>query len=171
MNHVTDKLKRPRQVLDIYTMSTQVSSNKTNRLQDGLRGRGGSQRHRGRRGGNIRRGGGSSAVTSNDKTTKNPADQDREENKINREADYMPTDALIAAPIEDDGDDDVCWICAEPVKYWSVSECNHRTCHVCGLRLRALYKRTDCTFCKVRLQSSEDGARLDIFSSSLSPCL
>lgn len=43
----------------------------------------------------------------------------------------------------------VCWICAEPVKYYSVSECNHRTCHVCALRLRALYKKTDCTFCKV----------------------
>ncbi|KAG5720335.1 LIM domain and RING finger protein, partial [Termitomyces sp. T112] len=45
-------------------------------------------------------------------------------------------------------DADVCWICAEPVKYYSVSECNHRTCHVCALRLRALYKRLDCTFCK-----------------------
>lgn len=46
-------------------------------------------------------------------------------------------------------DTDVCWICAEPVKYYSVSECNHRTCHVCALRLRALYKKMDCTFCKV----------------------
>lgn len=44
----------------------------------------------------------------------------------------------------------VCWICAEPVKYYSVSECNHRTCHVCALRLRALYKKMECTFCKVR---------------------
>ncbi|KAJ7706693.1 hypothetical protein B0H17DRAFT_972658 [Mycena rosella] len=42
----------------------------------------------------------------------------------------------------------ICWICAEPVKYYAVSECNHRTCHVCALRLRALYKKTDCTFCK-----------------------
>ena len=50
-----------------------------------------------------------------------------------------------------DDDSGTCWICAEPVKYYSVSECNHRTCHVCGLRLRALYKRLDCTFCKVRL--------------------
>ncbi|OCH93808.1 hypothetical protein OBBRIDRAFT_748742 [Obba rivulosa] len=46
----------------------------------------------------------------------------------------------------DDGT--ICWICAEPVKYWSVSECNHRTCHVCALRLRALYKKLECTFCK-----------------------
>ncbi|KAI9511097.1 hypothetical protein F5148DRAFT_1173692 [Russula earlei] len=43
---------------------------------------------------------------------------------------------------------DLCWICAEPVKYYAVSECNHRTCHVCALRLRALYKKQGCTFCK-----------------------
>ena len=43
---------------------------------------------------------------------------------------------------------DVCWICAEPVKYYALSECNHRTCHVCALRLRALYKKMECTFCK-----------------------
>ena len=47
----------------------------------------------------------------------------------------------------------ICWICAEQVKYFSVSECNHRTCHVCALRLRALYKKMECTFCKVHDQS------------------
>ncbi|KAJ7067617.1 hypothetical protein C8F01DRAFT_1019287 [Mycena amicta] len=48
------------------------------------------------------------------------------------------------------GDEDMatCWICAEPVKYYAVSECNHRTCHVCSLRLRVLYKKKECTFCK-----------------------
>ncbi|KAF8175993.1 hypothetical protein BJ912DRAFT_1146929 [Pholiota molesta] len=56
--------------------------------------------------------------------------------------------ATAAAPLSDAGEE-VCWICAEPVKYYSVSECNHRTCHVCALRLRALYKKTQCTFCKV----------------------
>jgi hypothetical protein len=49
------------------------------------------------------------------------------------------------------GGTDVCWICAEPVKYYALSECNHRTCHVCALRLRALYKKIECTFCKVTL--------------------
>ena len=50
-----------------------------------------------------------------------------------------------------DDDSGTCFICAEPVKYYSISQCNHRTCHVCALRLRALYKRQECTFCKVRL--------------------
>ncbi|CAE6505758.1 unnamed protein product [Rhizoctonia solani] len=53
-----------------------------------------------------------------------------------------------ADTISGDSDDGICWICAEPVKFYALSECNHRTCHVCALRLRALYKRTDCTFCK-----------------------
>ncbi|KAI0263397.1 hypothetical protein BC834DRAFT_1027710 [Gloeopeniophorella convolvens] len=52
------------------------------------------------------------------------------------------------ADADADADQDLCWICAEPVKYYAVSECNHRTCHVCSLRLRALYKKMDCTFCK-----------------------
>ncbi|UZJ57218.1 hypothetical protein CBS101457_006538 [Exobasidium rhododendri] len=42
-----------------------------------------------------------------------------------------------------------CFICAEPVQLYSISPCNHRTCHVCAVRLRALYKKRECTFCKV----------------------
>ena len=55
----------------------------------------------------------------------------------------------------------ICWICAEPVKYYALSACNHRTCHVCALRLRALYKKLECTFCKVSSFSSS----FPIFSS------
>ena len=62
----------------------------------------------------------------------------------------QPTQPEVPPAQESTEDAVVCWICAEPVKYYSVSACNHRTCHVCALRLRALYKRLDCTFCKVR---------------------
>ncbi|KZT09676.1 uncharacterized protein LAESUDRAFT_646679 [Laetiporus sulphureus 93-53] len=56
----------------------------------------------------------------------------------------------VASNVTDDAgaEGDICFICAEPVKYWSLSECNHRTCHVCALRLRALYQKHECTFCK-----------------------
>ncbi|KAG7442494.1 uncharacterized protein BT62DRAFT_905989 [Guyanagaster necrorhizus] len=72
---------------------------------------------------------------------------------------------------EEIGDDAVCWICAEPVKYYSVSQCNHRTCHVCALRLRALYKKNDCTFCKepqssVIFTTSEDAPFLSFTDES-----
>jgi len=60
-------------------------------------------------------------------------------------------DKIAAVAVSEAGDMDVCWICAEPVKYYAVSECNHRTCHVCAIRLRALYKKMECTFCKVCL--------------------
>ncbi|GAA6030555.1 hypothetical protein JCM8097_006203 [Rhodosporidiobolus ruineniae] len=49
---------------------------------------------------------------------------------------------------ETDDGSNICFICAEPVQYWSLGECSHRTCHTCSIRLRALYKKKECTFCK-----------------------
>ncbi|KAH9484495.1 E3 ubiquitin-protein ligase hel2 [Psilocybe cubensis] len=60
----------------------------------------------------------------------------------------VPVKQLAAVALSEDGDVEICFICAEPVKYYAVSECNHRTCHICAIRLRALYKKRDCTFCK-----------------------
>jgi hypothetical protein len=45
---------------------------------------------------------------------------------------------------------EVCFICASPVTHHSVAPCNHRTCHICALRLRALYKTRACAHCRVR---------------------
>lgn len=44
---------------------------------------------------------------------------------------------------------EVCFICASPVIHNSVAPCNHRTCHICALRLRALYKTRACAHCRV----------------------
>ncbi|KIY46880.1 hypothetical protein FISHEDRAFT_46411 [Fistulina hepatica ATCC 64428] len=66
-------------------------------------------------------------------------------------------------------DVDVCWICAEPVKYYAVSECNHRTCHVCALRLRALYHKMDCTFCKEPQPTVIFTTSIDAPYSSIAP--
>lgn len=91
----------------------------------GPRGRGGNQR-----GGGGRQNNGPQQKVEKPEVTEVPA-------------------ADVTAPEPSESGEEVCWICAEPVKYYSVSQCNHRTCHVCALRLRALYKRNDCTFCKV----------------------
>ena len=53
----------------------------------------------------------------------------------------------------EDEDADVCFICASPVVHGSVAPCNHRTCHICALRLRALYKTTACAHCRVSFTS------------------
>lgn len=50
---------------------------------------------------------------------------------------------------EDDVEAEVCFICASEVGHNSVAPCNHRTCHICALRLRALYKTRACAHCRV----------------------
>ncbi|RFU80524.1 hypothetical protein TARUN_1643 [Trichoderma arundinaceum] len=49
---------------------------------------------------------------------------------------------------DDDDDADICFICANPVAHHSIAPCNHKTCHICGLRMRALYKTKDCAHCR-----------------------
>jgi Zinc finger, C3HC4 type (RING finger) len=46
---------------------------------------------------------------------------------------------------------EVCFICASTIEHLSIAPCNHQTCHICALRLRALYKKRDCAYCKVRI--------------------
>lgn len=46
-------------------------------------------------------------------------------------------------------DAEVCFICASPVEHLSIAPCNHQTCHICSLRLRALYKTRACAHCRV----------------------
>lgn len=53
-------------------------------------------------------------------------------------------------PAEDEADT-TCFICAEQIQYWSIGACGHATCHVCAIRLRVLYKKKECTFCKSAL--------------------
>ena len=66
-----------------------------------------------------------------------------------------PTTAPVAKPLptatNDADDGEVCFICASAVEHTSVSPCNHRTCHICALRLRALYKNKGCAHCRVRV--------------------
>ena len=50
--------------------------------------------------------------------------------------------------IDEDVEAEVCFICASPVVHNSVAPCNHRTCHICALRLRALYKTRACAHCR-----------------------
>ncbi|KAF3926310.1 hypothetical protein AA313_de0200642 [Arthrobotrys entomopaga] len=45
-------------------------------------------------------------------------------------------------------DGDICFICANPIQYHSIAPCNHMTCHICALRMRALYKTKQCPHCR-----------------------
>src|SRR5690606_34997092 len=77
------------------------------------------------------------------------------------DAEPMPTTMRVGPsapiiPVTPDADDaasdtsaNVCFICADPVRYSAIAPCNHATCHICSLRLRALYKTKACAHCRV----------------------
>lgn len=48
----------------------------------------------------------------------------------------------------EDADAEVCFICASPVQHTAVAPCNHRSCHICSIRMRALYKTKACAHCR-----------------------
>lgn len=52
------------------------------------------------------------------------------------------------------GSGELCFICTEPIVAYAVAACDHRTCHLCALRLRALYKTRNCAYCKVIILAS-----------------
>jgi hypothetical protein len=55
-----------------------------------------------------------------------------------------------SAPADgEENDAEICFICASPIQHTAVTPCNHRTCHICSLRLRALYKVKTCAHCRV----------------------
>ena len=47
------------------------------------------------------------------------------------------------------GGEELCFICAHPTKFWAIAPCEHRICSLCCLRLRGLYNNKACTMCKV----------------------
>lgn len=61
------------------------------------------------------------------------------------EASLNGTESAVA----DSAEGDVCFICASTIEHTSIAPCNHQTCHICSLRLRALYKTRACAHCRV----------------------
>ncbi|KAL2072784.1 hypothetical protein VTL71DRAFT_12127 [Oculimacula yallundae] len=76
---------------------------------------------------------------------------------------------------EDADDAEVCFICASDIEHESIAPCNHRTCHVCCLRMRALYKDKNCAHCRTpaplviftddKTKKYEDFTKEDIFDT------
>lgn len=128
------------------SMSNVDDSERINNSNDGRGGR----RGRGNRGGGHWRSG-SNTINTADPTArplqpsalKSPPEPAQ---VLNTE----PAKQVQAGPQEEETEAEVCFICASPVIHHSVPPCNHRTCHICALRMRALYKTKDCPHCRVR---------------------
>ncbi|KAH7401855.1 hypothetical protein DE146DRAFT_676943 [Phaeosphaeria sp. MPI-PUGE-AT-0046c] len=106
------------------------------------RGRGDSQNGRGR-GRGQRDGAGNRGGHAADKG-KAPVGSTEEQ------AQSVSTIPKVVLPQNDDEDPDaeVCFICASPVQHTAVAPCNHRSCHICSIRMRALYKTKACAHCR-----------------------
>jgi E3 ubiquitin-protein ligase ZNF598 len=111
------------------------------------RGRGQSNHNRIPSDGAMRPNGGpppglpSNAVTS----ASSPNDAPLDKGKAVQEATLDASeDALNDSP-----EGDICFICASRIEHTSIAPCNHQTCHICSLRLRALYKNRACAHCRV----------------------
>ncbi|KAF3912194.1 hypothetical protein ABW21_db0208290 [Orbilia brochopaga] len=57
-------------------------------------------------------------------------------------------DQKDASSPTDSENEEICFICANPIQYHSIAPCNHMTCHICSLRMRALYKTKQCPHCR-----------------------
>lgn len=92
---------------------------------------------------------------SNDKQSKAPY---RQQKMAQAPVDPRETESNGAQKPEDedDADSELCFICGNSMKgrYYSLAPCNNAFCHNCSLRLRALYKSTNCPFCKVPSSSN-----------------
>ncbi|GAA95526.1 uncharacterized protein L969DRAFT_45026 [Mixia osmundae IAM 14324] len=65
--------------------------------------------------------------------------------------DMFGTSTPVYDRAAEEEEEDVCLICAEPIRFYALGTCSHRTCHICSIRLRALYKQKACTICKTEL--------------------
>ncbi|OTA55404.1 hypothetical protein K449DRAFT_173127 [Hypoxylon sp. EC38] len=117
------------------------------------RGRGRGRGDAGARGGSGRsqrgrgRGGNAAAASSASSSTSFPQPSQGKPAQLLPHS-SVPTGAGESDRDEADVEAEVCFICASPVIHQSVAPCNHRTCHICALRMRALYKNKECAHCR-----------------------
>lgn len=149
--------------IDSGTTGSQFSNTGSNGQP--LRGRGprGFRGTRGDRGHRGIRGSRGITVSSQSRTYERPAVNDPGGKVANTAIVSPPTLSAHSTRTKQEdagnaGEVDVCFICASDVIHQCLAPCNHRTCHICGLRMRALYKNKDCAHCRV---SNEKRVRID----------
>lgn len=86
-------------------------------------------------------------------------------NRLTKDAENNTSGEQKQGATQEGGEDveaEVCFICASPISHQSVAPCNHRTCHICALRLRALYKTKACAHCRTEAATvifTDDGEK------------
>ncbi|KAF3288078.1 hypothetical protein TWF132_008056 [Orbilia oligospora] len=83
-------------------------------------------------------------VTATAISTDTPSDAPAEQNSTG----IIANDGKEPPSPTSTDNEEICFICANPVQYHSIAPCNHMTCHICALRMRALYKTKQCPHCR-----------------------
>ncbi|ESZ98246.1 hypothetical protein SBOR_1342 [Sclerotinia borealis F-4128] len=111
---------------------------------------GGDLRHSENRGGRRGRGGNRGGSASHDTTNTNTNTINSTDltTKFSTQRKLPKTDGELKDADGEPVEAEVCFICASDVEHNAVAPCNHRTCHICALRMRALYKTKDCVHCR-----------------------
>lgn len=81
----------------------------------------------------------------------------------------VPPITSRAAAVESSTLPATCPVCTDPIHIAAFGSCNHAICHMCSLRLRALYKKHDCAMCKVFDEGG--GCWVLMLPSKMRPCL
>ncbi|AEO67893.1 6c1a7c12-f659-444d-9da9-d91959397571 [Thermothielavioides terrestris] len=134
---------------------------------DGHRGRGRGRGGRGRGRGDGQRGGRGSARGGphHPSAQQPPAEAAADDANAKPPPSGKPPNFKVKNDTQDEGTDgevEVCFICANPFSHYSVAPCGHITCHICALRMRALYKNKDCPHCRTTAPFvifTDDGAK------------
>ncbi|KAI9640903.1 hypothetical protein NHQ30_010744 [Ciborinia camelliae] len=108
---------------------------------------GGDLRHSENRGGRRGHGGNRGDSTSRETNT-NTMNSTDPTAKLSTQKKLPKTDGETKGADGEPVEAEVCFICASDVEHNAVAPCNHRTCHICALRMRALYKTKDCVHCR-----------------------
>ncbi|CAB4388900.1 hypothetical protein RhiirA5_501235 [Rhizophagus irregularis] len=66
-------------------------------------------------------------------------------NKLNKKQE--PSSNLSS---NNENTDNICYICSDQMEIYSISKCNHRTCHLCSLRTRILLDSDTCAYCRTQ---------------------
>jgi len=143
------------------TQGPQDSANTGRRGGGRGRGRGGTSKETGDNAANAREGvdggGGRGRGKGRGRGGRGRGNRDRAPSQGQSPAQPQPTQQPVATGVSvkgaqngegEDDDSDMCFICASNIDHHSVAPCNHRTCHVCALRMRALYKTKACAHCR-----------------------
>jgi len=82
----------------------------------------------------------------------------------------LPAESKGKEAADGEEEPELCFICASKIEHYAVPPCNHRTCHICSLRMRALYQTKYCPHCRVRLLHSFALFQLDTNTNKNQDC-